>query len=71
MNTAQVTETYTYNVEQQLRLLGIIKASLQSLVTLYNLIGDQSAAHRVSKELCAVLAAEFTLNPHSRRSKTA
>lgn len=67
--TATATETYTYNLEQQLRLLGIIKAGLQSLVTLYNLIGDQAGAHRCSRELCAVLAQEFQLNPHSRRTR--
>jgi hypothetical protein len=69
MQTETTTTTYTYNLEQQLRLLAIIKAGLQSLVTLYNLIGDQAAAHRCSRELCAVLAQEFQINPHSRRSR--
>lgn len=63
------TVPYFHTVEQQLRLLGIIKAGLQSLVTLYNLLGDQESAHRCSKELCAVLAQEFQLNPYSRRTR--
>lgn len=69
MNTAAVTETYTYNLEQKLALLGIIKAGWQSLVVLYNLQGDQVGAFRASRELCAVLAEEFRLNPHSRRTR--
>lgn len=67
MNTA--TETYTHNLEQKLALLGIIKAGWQSLVALYNLQGDKEGAFRASRELCAVLAEEFRLNPHSRRTR--
>lgn len=71
MNTETVTKPYLYNTEDKLRLLAIYKASLQSLVTLYNTLGDQEGAFRVSRELCAVLAEEFCLNPNSRRSKNA
>jgi len=67
MNTQ--TETYTNNTLEQLRLLAIIRTGLQSLVTLHNLRGDQEGAHRASRELCAVLALEFRLNPNSSRSK--
>ena len=67
MNTE--TTTYFHTNEDKLRLLAVAKAGLQSLLNLYNLLGDQEAAFRVSKELCAVLAEEFRLNPHSRRSR--
>lgn len=67
MNTA--TETHTDTLEQGLRLLGIIKAELQIMVTLTNAIGAQEAAHEYSKQLCEVLALEFKLNPHSRRTR--
>jgi hypothetical protein len=69
MNTETETKPYFHNTEDQLRILAVYKASLQSLLSLYNLFGWQDGAFRVSKELCAVLAEEFRLNPHSRRTR--
>lgn len=63
------TTPYIYSNTDQLRLLGIIKSSLQSLVTLYNILGDQAGAHRASVELCSILAQEFQINPQSRRTR--
>lgn len=53
MNTQ--TLSHTHNSVDQIVWLDIIRSGLQSLVTLYNINGDQAGAHRVSKELCRVM----------------
>lgn len=56
-------------VSEALRIVRIVKVELQIMVTLSNAIGAQEAAHEYSKQLCEVLALEFKLNPHSRRTR--
>lgn len=56
-------------VSEALRIVRIVKAELQIMVTLTNAIGAQAPAHEYSKQLCEVLALEFKLNPHSRRTR--
>lgn len=54
------TETQNkHNTIDQLVWFDIIRSGWQSLVTLYNLNGDQVGAHRASKELCRVMVLEF------------
>lgn len=69
MNTETSSGSTTHNIQHDLHLIAVLKAALQSLVTLYNLVGDQEGAHRCSKELCAILAIEFRLLPYSRRTR--
>lgn len=51
------------------QLYTVLKASLQALLSLHNLSGNQAAAFRVSRQLCSVLSDEFSVNQYSRRTK--
>lgn len=67
MNTETATTNYT--VEEKLYLISVLKSALQALLVQYNLQGNQELAFSASRDLCAVLAAEFRLNPKSRRAR--
>lgn len=61
--------TQSQNSIDQIVWLDIIRSGLQSLVTLYNLNGDQAGAHRVSKELCRVMVELERIKIRPRKSK--
>lgn len=67
-NTA-VANSNVDALEDTLRVLNILKTTLQQLVTLANNFGSQASAHEYSRQLGEVLALEFRLNPHARRTK--